>query len=88
MLYAFGFNTSNVCRCIGTEREREIKRDFNCVFATCVLYLFLTVPYVVLHSVIVAFPGHTLGLTGGSDSIVLNISNNSFIVRDYLFICL
>ena len=43
-------------------RERETERglergerDFNCVFTTCVL----TVPNVVLKSVIVAFPGHT-----------------------------
>ena len=33
--------------------------SFNCVVAVCVLGLFLTMPWVGLLSVIVAFPGHT-----------------------------
>ena len=31
----------------------------NCVVAVCDLCLFLTVPWVGMQSVIVAFPGHT-----------------------------
>ena len=31
----------------------------NCVVTVCILCLFLTVPWVGLQSVIVAFPGHT-----------------------------
>ena len=33
---------------------------FNCVVAVCVLCFFLTVPWIGLQFVIVAFPGHTL----------------------------
>ena len=36
---------------------------FNCAVAVCVLSLFLTVPWVDLLSVMVAFPGHTHPLT-------------------------
>ena len=31
---------------------------FNCIVAVCVLCLFLAVPWIGLHTVVVTFPGH------------------------------
>ena len=39
--------------------HHAVEEKAGCVVAVCIMCLFLTVPWVGLQSVIVAFPGHT-----------------------------